>query len=549
MAEFDESYDLVIIGSGAASVTAALTAKARGYSAVILEKQALFGGSTSYSGGVAWIPNSPLADDDSEEASRTYLNAVIEYSGDPGKASPIAKREMFLKQGPEAIRFMLAEGVKFIRVFWPDYYSDFPGGNKFGRALMCELFDLNELGDWKDKLGSFYGFPAMPVNSWEFVFLTLAKRTWKGRMSALRLGARMMKDKLTGSKTVGSGIAVQARMLQAALRAEIPIRLSTEMTELIVEDGRIAGVRVRDANGERTIGARRGVLLNTGGFSHNLAMRQKYQPAPASVDWTMSSPGDTGEPIQMAQALGAAVDVMNEAWWTPGSLMPDGKYAGFHVPGEAGKPHIIIVQKNGRRVGNEVGSYMEFGQRMYAAGAVPCYAILESRALKKYTWGPIRPGTTIQSMVDIGYIKRADRLEDLARECGIDPEGLVSEVAKFNRFAAAGVDEDFKRGASYHNRAYADPTNKPNPSLGPIEQAPFYAVEIWPLDVGTSGGLVTDEYARVLREDGSPIAGLYAAGNVTAPVVGRGYPGAGASIGGAITFGHVAAKHALGWNA
>jgi 3-oxosteroid 1-dehydrogenase len=252
--------------------------------------------------------------------------------------------------------------------------------------------------------------------------------------------------------------------------------------------------------------------------------------------------------MQMAQRLGAAVDVMEEAWWVPGSLLPNGRYAGFHVPGEAGKPHIIIVSKAGRRVANECGSYMEFGQRMYAAGAVPCWAILESRALKKYTWGPIRPGTTIESCVESGYLKRANTIKDLAQQCGINAEGLVQEVAKFNRFADAGVDADFQRGASRHNRAYGDPTNKPNESLGRIDKPPFYAAQIWPLDVGTSGGLVTDEYARVLREDDSPIVGLYAAGNVTAPVVGRGYPGAGASISGAIAFGYVTAKHALGAN-
>lgn len=550
MTQFDESYDLVVIGSGAASVTAAVTAKDRGASAVILEKQSLFGGSTAYSGGVLWIPNSPLhGSDDSHEAARTYLDAVIDYAGNPGKSSPVAKREMFLRQGPEAVRFMMDKGVKFIRVFWPDYYSDFPGGHKYGRALMCELFDLNELGEWKDKVGFFYGFPKLPVNSWEFVNLTLAKRTWKGKMAAFGLAARMLKDRLTGSQTVGSGNAVQGRMLQVALREGIPIRLSTEVTDLIVENGRVAGVRVKTPNGEKTIEAKRAVLLNAGGFSHNLPMRQKYQPAPASTSWTMSNPGDTGDAIQMAQKLGAAVDVMEEAWWTPGSLMPDGRYAGFHVPGESGKPHIIIVGPKGRRIGNEAGSYMEFGQKMFAAGAVPSWAIFDTRMIEKYTWGPIRPGTRIQDFIDSGYLKKSDTLADLARQCGIDSNALEQEVVRFNGFAAAGVDADFSRGASFHNRAFGDPTNKPNPSLGSIEKPPFYAVEIWPMDVGTSGGLVTDEYARVLREDGAPIPGLYAAGNVTAPVVGRSYPGAGASIGGAVAFGHVAAKHALGWNA
>ena len=544
---YDESFDLVIVGSGAGSVPAALAAKALGRSALIIEKQAVFGGSTAYSGGVAWIPNSPLhGSKDTEEAGRTYLNGLIGANG--GKASPPAKREKFIKEGPKSIKFLLDQGIKFIWVHWPDYYSNAPGGHEYGRSLMCELFDINELGEWKDKVGSFYGFPPMPVNSWEFVNLTLAKRTWKGKAAALRLAARMAVDKMTGKRRVGSGNAMQGRMLQAALREKIPIRLSTAMTGLIVEGGRVTGVNVAGPDGEKKIEARHGVLLDTGGFSHNLPMRQAHQPAPASVAWTMANPGDTGEAIQMAQKLGADVDLMREAWWTPGSLLPDGRYAGFHVPGESGKPHIIIVDKHGRRVGNEAGAYMEFGQKMFAAGAVPSYAILESRALAHYTWGPLLSAKSIQPFIENGYLKRADTLRELAQQCGIDPTGLEAEVAKFNRFADAGVDEDFGRGASVHNRLMGDPTVKPNASLGRIEKAPFYAVTIWPMDVGTSGGLVTDEYARVLRVDGSVIAGLYATGNATAPVVGASYPGAGASIGAAIAFGYVAARHALGVN-
>ena len=393
---YDESFDLVIVGSGAGSVPAALAAKSLGRSALIIEKQTVFGGSTAYSGGVAWIPNSPLhGSKDSEEAGRTYLNGLIGANG--GKASPPAKREKFIKEAPKSIKFLLDQGIKFIWVHWPDYYSNAPGGHEYGRSLMCELFDINELGEWKDKVGSFYGFPPMPVNSWEFVNLTLAKRTWKGKAAALRLAARMAADKITGKRRVGSGNAMQGRMLQAALREKIPIRLATAMTGLIVEGGRVTGVTVAGPDGEKKIEARHAVLLDTGGFSHNLAMRQAHQPAPASVDWTMANPGDTGEAIQMAQKLGADVDLMREAWWTPGSLLPNGRYAGFHVPGESGKPHIIIVDKHGRRVGNEAGAYMEFGQKMFAAGAVPSYAILESRALAHYTWGPLLSGKSIQT--------------------------------------------------------------------------------------------------------------------------------------------------------
>ena len=542
---FDETFDLVIIGSGCASVTAALAAKSLGAKPVIIEKQALFGGSTAYSGGIAWIPNNPLLDDDNEDDSRTYLNYIV---GEPDKASPVAKREAFLKEGPAAVQFLLDQGVKLIRVPWPDYYSSAPGGHEYGRTISAALFDLRELGEWQDKVGYFYGFPQLPVGSYEFVDLTLAKTTWKGKKAAMKLAFNIARDKLTGAKRRGSGNAVQGRFLKAALDNDIPLYMETELVGFEVEDGRVAGVKVRHAMRERTIGAARGVLLNAGGFSRNQEMRDKYQPQPSKTDWTMVNPGDTGDVMQMAMALGADIDCMEEAWWTPGSLLPDGKYGGFHVPGESGKPHIIFVGPDGKRVGNEAGSYMEFGQRMYAAGAVPSWAILESRALKNYSWGPLMPGKPKKPWIDNGYLTVADTIEELAQKCGIDVAGFKAEVERFNRFAQTGVDEDFKRGASHHNQAMGDPGNKPNPSLGKIEQGPFYAVKIWPLDVGTSGGLVTDEHARVLKEDGSPIAGLYAAGNITAPVVGHSYPGAGASIGGGIAFGYVAARHALGAN-
>lgn len=539
---FDETFDLVIVGSGCASVTAALAVQAAGGSAVILEKQDLFGGSTAYSGGIAWIPNNPLLGDDSEAAGRTYLDAIV---GPPSKASPVAKRERFLDQGPKAVQFLLDQGIDLIRVPWPDYYSNAAGGHEYGRTISAALFDLRELGEWQDRVGFFYGFPRMPVGSWEFVDLTLAKTTWKGKRAALKLAWNMLKDKLTGARTVGSGNALQGRMLKAALDHQVPLRMEHEIVGLEVENGAVAGVSVKTPEGERRIGARRGVLLNAGGFSRNAEMRKTFQPQPNTGAWTMANPGDTGSVMQLAMDLGADVDCMEEAWWTPGSLLPDGTYGGFHVPGESGKPGVIIVGADGRRIGNEAGAYMEFGQRMYATGAVPAWAIIEGRALSRYSWGPVMAGKSPDPFVASGYFLRADSLDELARQAGIDPDGLASEVARFNGFAERGVDEDFGRGASHHNRSMGDPGNRPNPTLGKIEAGPYYAVKILPLDVGTSGGLVTDEDARVLRADGSVISGLYAAGNITAPVVGHTYPGAGASIGGGMVFGYVAARHAM----
>jgi 3-oxosteroid 1-dehydrogenase len=252
--------------------------------------------------------------------------------------------------------------------------------------------------------------------------------------------------------------------------------------------------------------------------------------------------------IQAAMALGAQTDLMDEAWWMGTSMLPDGSNGGMHTPNDIGKPHCIVVDKHGQRFVNESNSYMEFGKAMYTAGAVPAWAIMDSRHRNSYPWGLALPGMTPKKLVEQGYFKKAATLAELADLCGVDPAGLVATVERFNGFARSGVDADFHRGESAYNRYYGDPTVKPNSCLGTIEKGPFYAVELVPGDVGTSGGIMTDEYARVLKADGSVIPGLYATGNSSAAVVGRVYPGAGASVGPSMTFGYIAALHAAGAN-
>jgi 3-oxosteroid 1-dehydrogenase len=252
--------------------------------------------------------------------------------------------------------------------------------------------------------------------------------------------------------------------------------------------------------------------------------------------------------IEAAMRLGAATDQLDESFWLPSSFMPDGSFVAFHTPNDTGRPHVMVVGPDGKRFVNESNPYMEFGKAMYAAGAVPAWAIIESRARKNSIWGPMLPGHTPRDMIETGYIRKFDSLADLAVACGIDLDGLTEEVERFNQFARTGVDEDFQRGESAYNKYYGDPKNLPNSNLGPIEKPPFYAVAIYPGDVGTCGGLVTDEHARVLREDGAPIPGLYACGNTSAAVGGRVYAGAGASVGPSMTFGYIAARHASGAN-
>jgi 3-oxosteroid 1-dehydrogenase len=322
--------------------------------------------------------------------------------------------------------------------------------------------------------------------------------------------------------------------------------LDTRVKSLVWTGQRVTGLVVERDGAEVELSARQGVLLNSGGFARNLEMRQRYQPQPASVDWTNANPGDTGEMIEAAMAIGAAIALTDQAWWTPISLMPDGTRA-LH-PVDMSKPHCIMVDSSGRRYVNESGSYMEIGTAMYerhkTCPAVPSWLVLDSRHRQWYPWGAHLPGRTPDEWLTKGYMIRAETLGDLARQCSMDAATLHATVERFNGFARSGKDEDFGRGIGAYDRFYGDPSVKPNPNLGAISEPPFYAVRTFPGDVGTGGGLLTDEYARVLRADGTPIEGLYATGNCTATIWGRCYPGPGVSIGGSMVFGYIAARHA-----
>ena len=543
MKSWDESFDAVIIGSGGGGLAAALAVRNRSLEPVVLEKQAQFGGSTAMSGGVLWLPNNPLLEragaPDTIEAARSYLDHLI---GETGVASSPARRAAFLRESRPMVEFLEAQGLEF---YWADGYSDYydelPGGRGRGRALCARNLRSSKLGELGTKVLQLPGW-SLPVQTDEFSALSVASRTVPGKIVALRLALRLLIERLTSSKLFCRGGALQARMLLALKERGVALRAETALRELIVEEGRVTGVRVQHGEEERRIEARHGVLLNAGGFSRNEAMRQKTQPKPASTQWTMANQGDTGEVMTEAIRLGAAVELMDESWWIPVSVR-SGRVAGFHSPQELQKPFCIVVDAKGERFVDEGTSYMEFGQAMYRRGAVPCWVVLDARHRRYYPWGAAPPRVTPPQWLASGYMKKADTIEALAGQCGIDAQGLARTVERFNGFARTGLDGDFKRGARVYGRYFGDPTHRPNPSLGAIERAPFYAVALYPGDIGTAGGLVTDEHARVLKTDGTAIPGLYACGNIAAPVFGRYYPGPGASIGASFVFGFIAARH------
>jgi 3-oxosteroid 1-dehydrogenase len=547
MAQDVETYDFVIIGSGAASVCAALVMKRAGKTALIVEKERVFGGSTALSGGVAWIPNNPVQQAagvrDSLEDARAYLDAC---AGPESKGSSRARREAFLAAGPKAIAFLQQQGMKLLHAEGYACYheTDYPGGCAGGRAIVPEIFDLRELGSHQNEIDFSLEFPPMTMG--ECSWLTLYGSNWKSRRTMAKVGARMAQNRLFGRKLVGIGRSLQGRLLQLALRNGVPYWLRSPVTGLVREGDRIAGVTVLKDGEPVTVRARLGVMINSGGFAHNKQMREAYSPKPSETEWTVSNPGDTGEVLQMAMDAGADVENMHMFWWVPGTLPPEG---GTHVyVYEHARPHALIVDQTGERYVNEATSYVKIGLEMYkrnkVAPAIPSWTIIDSRHRNRYTFGPAMPGRTPKTWLDSGFMKKADSLDELAKACGLPADKLNATVERFNGFAREGVDHDFGRGKSAYARYLGDPTHKPNPSLGTLEAPPFYAVQLWPRDVGTCGGVVTDEHARVLDKDGQPIPSLYATGNATSSVCGPSYPGAGASIGVSLTFGYLAAVHA-----
>ncbi|MCX5999329.1 MAG: FAD-binding protein [Chloroflexi bacterium] len=373
-----------------------------------------------------------------------------------------------------------------------------------------------------------------------------------GRLRAVRVFARYYlnptRSLAKGDTRLTTGNALVARLRLSLADRNIPVWLESSAQRLVLEGGRVAGVEATRSGSTMCIRARKAVILAAGGFAHNQAMREKYQRPPVSAKWSAASRDDTGDAIQMGLDAGGALDFMDDAWWASTSLVPGWPKPMVSII-ERNLPGSIMVNAKGKRFTNEAAPYCDVVKVQYAnhwqgQRAIPAYLIMDSRFRSKYLTGPMMPGKTPKTFIDKGYIKVADTLEELAKQCGIDPEGLTAEVKKFNAGAAKGRDPDFGRGDSLLDRFYGDPSVKPNPCLRPLERRPFYAVEFWPGDIGTKGGLRADAQARVLREDGSAIDGLYAIGNCSSPVMGDSYAGGGATIASSMVFGYIAALNA-----
>ncbi len=556
-AQWDQEVDVLVVGSGAAGLSASVVAATGAAQVLVIEKSELIGGTSATSGGGVWIPSSPLAAaagfaDTSAEAFQ-YLRALT--------APNISDERImaFVEGAPAMLRWMAEHtGLRFISTPYPDYHPELPGGKTGWRTHFPVEFDGRVLGDdvnlirEESPAASFLGLINWTLletqallhrpPGWRWVFIKMLLRYARD----IRQRLRSRRDRFL---SLGNAIIGQLKL--AADRLQVPIWRHTALLELIQENGVVVGAIVSKNDRRLRIRARRAVVLAGGGFERNAGMRALYLPA-AAADPGMSGSqiNNQGECINIAKHIGAATMNMDSAWWAPVFKVP-GEERGRLCAVERALPGCIIVNQRGQRYMNETASYHVAAQTMMAEDrpdtrTVPSYILFDSRYRKFYPMGPLLPlPLWLHSPAIRSTVIKAQTIAELAEKIQIAPQVLEGTIERFNRGASAGSDPDFHRGASEYDRYYGDPKVQPNPTLAPLATAPFYAMRLYLGDIGTNGGLCTDANARVLDNAGAPIPGLYAAGNTTASVMGHCYPGAGGTLGPAMTFGYLAGLAAL----
>ncbi|MBT8766110.1 FAD-binding protein [Metapseudomonas boanensis] len=556
--KWDQSCDVLVVGSGAGAMTAALRAHDLGLQTLVVEKSDRFGGTSAISGGGIWVPcNHRIAavggQDSAEEAIR-YIRAVTHGEIDDGRI------EAYVEHGHRAIEYLEQHSrVRFeAQEAYSDYYPEVDGGKPGYRSMDPLPFDARELGEDFQRLREpspatlMMGRMTMTMKEarvllcrgpgWVGLTLKVIWRYWRD------LGWRLHSRR---DRFLTLGNALIAALRCSLTDRQVPLTLNCRLERLIEENGRVVGAELVHDGCILRVQTRRGVVLGAGGFERNQVMRAQYHPQPSRSDWSATPPYNTGDAIRAGQALGATTALMDHSWWAPTTHV-EGEEKQRPLFVERALPGCIMVNSAGQRFVNEAAPYTDIVYAMYennreGATSVPCWLIFDADFRRKYPCGALLPG---YAMPDSrlpkhlhSYFHKADSLGELASKIGIDASGLLRTLDRFNSMAEAGKDQDFKKGDSLFDRYYGDPTVQPNPCLAPLVKAPFYAVKIDAGDIGTKGGLLTDVHARVLRDDNTPIAGLYAIGNTAASMMGRTYPGAGSTIGPAMVFGFRAAEH------
>ncbi|WLD65526.1 FAD-binding protein [Pseudomonas sp. OVF7] len=556
--KWDECCDVLVIGSGAGGMTAALRAHDLGLDALLIEKSTEYGGTSAVSGGGIWIPDNhriqALGGNDSTEEATAYIRAVTHGEIDDGRI------EAYVAQGREMVKYLETHSrVRFeAQSGYADYYPEVPGGKPGYRSMEPLPFDASELGEEFLRMRApspgtlMMGRMAMTMK--EAQVLLCRGRGWLGL--TLRVMWRYWRDRKGRRLSRRDRFLTLGNALIGALRCSLqdrdrPLWLNCALEELLIVGDRVGGARVCRDGRVQNIKARCGVIIAAGGFERNQAMREQYLPKPSKATWSATPPNNTGDGIRAGQAIGARTALMDHCWWAPTTYVRgEEKQRALFV--ERTLPGCMLVNSAGERFVNEAAPYTDIVYAMYAnnrpdAVSVPCWMIFDAEFRRKYPCGALMPGyaqpdwQVPRHLRD--YYQKATSLPELAVQIGVNSAGLASSVERFNRMAVEGTDKDFHKGDSLFDRYYGDPNVKPNPCLAPLLKGPFYAVRIDAGDIGTKGGLLTDVHARVLHEDGQPIKGLYAIGNSAASMMGRTYPGAGSTIGPAMTFGYVAANH------
>lgn len=562
MAEWDRTVDLLVMGTGAAGMGAAVRAHDLGLDVLLVEKSELYGGNSAMSGGVCWIANNPgMAKEgiaDSDEEGLQYLKHITK-----GEV-PDDRLMLYIRESKRVLAYLHEKThVRYVPLAkYTDYYPEAPGGRPGGRSmdplpfdgakLREDLIQLRRPHPQSQILGKF-GITAKEAQAAIGVgFKTMLFMAWQMFLYMLRY----FKRKRWGRDTkLCAGNSLMGRLLLSLKERAVPIWLGTSVEELLFENGKVVGAVINKEGQRLRVKTRSGIVLAAGGFSRNLEMRRRYQRHPITTEWTAGSPSNTGDAICLGHDAGGALDLMDEAWWTPVSLVPKSPFAWVLVV-EKSLPHGLFVNQDGKRFTNEAAPYIDVVNGMYddvaktGAAEPRWFHIFDATYRRSSIAGPIAPGKVMPDKQlprryrDGKFLYKARTLAELCEQLRIPTEITKATIARFNEYAVKGEDPDYNRGWSAQDRYYGDPNVQPNCSLGPVETSPFYAVQIYPGDLGTKGGLVTDERSRVLNEDGQPIPGLYAAGNSSASVMGRTYPGAGGTIGPALTFAFLAAEDA-----
>jgi 3-oxosteroid 1-dehydrogenase len=556
-------FDLVVVGSGAGALLGAIRAADLGLKPLVIEKTALVGGTSATSGGGIWIP---CNDDMAREGLKDSVDVAFGYVKACAKGMASDERVLAYVETARVMASYLEQiGVRYRAMpKYADYYPHIEGSLPGGRTMDPLDFNARKLGhqaleDLRPTNPGQLIFGRMQMNAFEAQ--TILARERKAKLVLAWIMLRYFLDypwrrKTPRDRRLTGGQALMGGLLHALRKRDIPLWLKTPLKSLTLEQGRVTGAVVERDGVAVTVSARRGVLLAAGGFERNQAMREQHLPQPTDQAWTATPPGcNTGDAITAGAEAGGALHLMAHSWGAPTlHVLKEEKFRALFV--ERSLPGCLVVNSRGERFVNESCPYPEFQQAMYAdharsGAAIPAWIVFDAEFRRKYPIGPLPPGEAVpderlrKSWLGAVYWKDGS-LDGLAAQIGVDAAGLAASVARMNEFASTGVDAQFGRGGNVFDRYYGDVNVKPNPNLAPIGKPPFYAIRLWPGEIGTKGGLLTDADARVLNAAGQPIEGLYCTGNNAASVMGPAYPGAGSTLGPAMTFAYRAAAHMAG---